>query len=60
MAVSDDKRLRSALESKWQAEMKVSIPTRIPQRAKLWLAKIESGLKLGSNFSDTNHVCSVC
>jgi hypothetical protein len=26
----------------------------------LWLAKIESGLKLGDIFSDTNHVCSVC
>jgi hypothetical protein len=26
----------------------------------VWLAKIESGLKLGGIFSDTNHVCSVC
>ena len=26
----------------------------------LWFAKIESGLKLGGIFSDTNHVCSVC
>jgi hypothetical protein len=28
-------------------------------RQKLWLAKIESGLKLGGIFSDSKHVCSV-
>ena len=30
------------------------------RRILLWLAKIESGLKLGGIFSDTTHVCSVC
>ena len=61
--------LRAHWDQKYQQEMffltmaastcvKASVRRSIS--ADLWLAKIESGLRLGGNFSDTNHVCSVC